>query len=814
MVTDRQRQIQSIYESALKRDRADRESFLDGACLGDPGLREAVESLLLSGGERGTDLKQPALDTAAVTWQRSGEVVSAGKQQVGPYRIIQEIGHGGMGVVYEAEQEKPVRRKVALKLIKWGMDTKEVITRFDSERQALALMNHPNIAAVYDAGATGQGRPYFAMELVHGEPIVEYCDKNRLTIRERLDLFIQACEGVQHAHQKGIIHRDIKPSNILVTIQDDKPVPKIIDFGVAKATSQRLTERTVYTELGQLIGTPEYMSPEQAEMTGLDIDTRTDVYSLGVVLYELLVGAQPFEAKTLRQVSFDKMRQRIREEEPPKPSERLSHLGEPSATAATNRRVELRSLERELRGDLDWITMKAIDKDRTRRYNSPFELAADIERYLTHQAVLAGPPSAAYQLRKFIRRHRLGVAVASAALLVLIGFAGLMTVQAERIARERDRANRAAAAKTQVADFLKDLFEVADPSEARGNSITAREILDKGVKKIDESLGDQPQLRAELLLAMGAVYTNLGLYREAESLLRRALDLQRRSLGADDATTLATVHELAWALSVQGQYDQAAALYREAFENRRALLGSRNPETLSSQGQLADTYAELGRHKESEALFLEVLDVQRDLLGGHHPETLITMNNLAGLYRRQQRYDEAVTLDQKVLEIRLRDLGEDHPHTLASLNNLAVGYQDQGRYDEARPVIERAIRIAERVWGVEHPSYGILVHTLGELHLAMRHFDEAERHLRRALTIYELQPAHAYTGLLLYQLAQASARQDDAAQALEFLSRALDAGYVHEGSPLGFADDSNLSPLHGHPKFEALVAEARTRVAH
>ena len=298
-----------------------------------------------------------------------------------------------MGIVYEAEQQKPVRRKVALKLIKWGMDTKQVIARFESERQALALMNHSNIAAVYGAGATREGRPYFAMEYVHGIPITEYCDKHRFTIKERLELYVQVCEGIQHAHQKGIIHRDIKPSNVLVAVQDDKPLAKIIDFGVAKATSQRLTEHTVSSELGHLIGTLDYMSPEQAEMTNLDIDTRTDVYSLGVLLYELLVGTLPFDPIDLRAAGLLELQRKLSEEEPPRPSARLSGLGRASTTTAKNRRIEVKTLNRQLKGDLDWITMKALEKDRIRRYETASALAADIRRHLSYEPVLASPPS-------------------------------------------------------------------------------------------------------------------------------------------------------------------------------------------------------------------------------------------------------------------------------------------------------------------------------------------------------------------------------------------------------------------------------------
>jgi non-specific serine/threonine protein kinase/serine/threonine-protein kinase len=393
---------------------------------------------------------------------------------IGNYRILQKLGEGGMGEVYEAEQTAPIRRRVALKIIKWGMDTNQVVARFESERQALALMNHPNIARVFDAGATETGRPFFVMECVKGVPITEYCDTNRLNNRQRLELLIQVCEGIQHAHQKGIIHRDIKASNVLVTIQDDRPIPKIIDFGVAKAISQR------FTEMGQFIGTPEYMSPEQAEMTALDVDTRTDVYSLGVLMYELLVGVLPFESNELRSVGFDEIRKKIREQDPPKPSTRLTTPGFNTDHAIKNRKTDLSALTKQLKGELDWITMKAMAKDRTQRYASASELAADVLRYLKHEPVVAGPPSAMYRLRKYVRRHKVGVAAATVVVLAMIlGITGttiglLKAVKAEKKAREE------AETVQQVSDFLVSLFEVSDPNETKGNTITAREILDKG----------------------------------------------------------------------------------------------------------------------------------------------------------------------------------------------------------------------------------------------------------------------------------------------------------------------------------------------
>jgi serine/threonine protein kinase/predicted negative regulator of RcsB-dependent stress response len=360
--------------------------------------------------------------------------------QIGPYRILEQLGEGGMGLVYLAEQEKPIHRRVALKVIKLGMDTKEVIARFETEREALALMSHPNVAKVFDAGSTSDGRPYFAMEYVPGVSIAEYCDMHRLNTDERLQLFMDVCEAVQHAHQKGIIHRDLKPSNVLVMVQDNKPVVKVIDFGVAKATQHRLTERTIFTEQGQLVGTPGYMSPEQASLTALDVDTRTDIYALGVLLYELLAGARPFDDRVLREAGLAEIQRIIREVDPPKPSTRFSSLGADSTLVAHNRRTEPRTLARELRGDLDWIVMKCLEKDRTRRYATANGLALEIRRHLNDEPVLAGPPRVTYRMRKFVRRNRATVG-ATIVLFATVALAGYFYVQALQVVQAQERAN-------------------------------------------------------------------------------------------------------------------------------------------------------------------------------------------------------------------------------------------------------------------------------------------------------------------------------------------------------------------------------------
>jgi tetratricopeptide (TPR) repeat protein len=680
-----------------------------------------------------------------------------------------------MGVVYLAEQVEPVKRRVALKIIKLGMDTRQVVARFETERQALAVMDHPNIAKVFDAGATETGRLYFVMELARGIPITDYCDRHKLSTRERLELFVAVCQAVQHAHQKGVIHRDLKPSNILVVIQDDRPVPKIIDFGIAKATDHRLTQRTLFTEQGQLIGTPEYMSPEQAEMSGLDVDTRTDVYSLGVILYELLAGALPFDAQKLRSAGFGEIQRIIRETEPPKASTRLSTLKDTQAEIAAKRRTDPGSLVKILRGDLDWLTMKAMAKDRTRRYSTASELAADIERNLRHEPVSAGPPSAVYRIGKYVRRHKLGVAAAGVVVLaVLAGTAGT-TVGLLRAVRAEKKAVEEAAAADRVSDFLVELFQVSDPSEAKGNTVTAREILDKGAAKIDRELEGQPQIRARLTGTMGTVYRSLGLYGQAGTMLEKALELKKKIYGEDSLSVADTLHNLGIVLDSQGRYDEAAADFRKALEIRSQKLGPDDPEVARSLNSLAINYWNQEKYAEAEPLFERSLAIKEKTLGPDHPDLANTLMNLGILKHTQKKYGESEVYFKRALAILEKKLGPEHPDLGTILNNLAALYEDQGRREEAEPLYSRCLAIWEKALGPDHPDVGIAVHNLANLYRNQGKYAQAEPLYLRSQAIWEkaLGPDHPYVGASLRERANLYRDEGRFADAEKLYERAM-----------------------------------------
>ena len=712
---------------------------------------------------------------------RPREPEPEGARRIGPYRLLHAIGEGGMGEVWVAEQLEPVRRKVALKVIKAGMDTKQVVARFEAERQALALMDHPAIAKVLDGGSTAEGRPYFVMEYVPGVSITEHCDTYRLPTEERLKLFIEVCEGVQHAHQKAIIHRDLKASNILVSLVDGRAQPKIIDFGIAKATGQRLTEKTLFTEVGSVIGTPEYMSPEQADLTGQDIDTRTDVYSLGVILYQLLTGELPFASADLRSSSYEELRRKLREVDPPRPSNKLSSLGKGAARSAEDRRTDPLALRHQLEGDLDAIAMKALEKDRARRYGTPSELAADVGRHLRNEPVVARPPSTAYRVGKYIKRHRLGVGVASGLIALLVAFAVAMGVEVQRIAVERDRANRERVASDKVSAFLVKMLINLKP-EALGNALwkdlhqrvaagrraqgAPQEKVDSALASLDETLsvvnptetavhlldeqilrsagqtveremGSEPRIAGSLEGTLAEAYSNLGLSKQWEQHAQRSVELRTRALGLENPATLRSMANLASAYDVQGRYADAEKLNRETLEVRRRVLGPEHPDTLASMNNLAIVYREEQRNAEAEKLYREALEVRRRVLGPEHLDTVQSMINLAALYYYEGRYADAEKLNLETWEISRRVLGPENPQTLFSMSNLASTYEDEGRHAEAEKLHHDGLEIGRRTLGPDHPYTLGCMSNLASVYNSEGRYADAEKLAEDAVAGYE-----------------------------------------------------------------------------
>jgi eukaryotic-like serine/threonine-protein kinase len=757
--------------------------YVQAAAAGDRALVERVAALLKGHGQ-----SNPMLDDSRLFEKRPVPMPGpAPGAMIGPYKLLEQIGEGGMGLVFMADQTQPVRRRVALKVVKPGMDTRQVVARFEAERQALAIMDHPHIAKVFDAGVTESGRPYFVMELVRGVAITEYCDERRLTTRQRLELFVAVCQAVQHAHQKGIIHRDLKPTNVLVTQHDTVAVPKIIDFGIAKATSQPLTELTLFTNFAHMLGTPLYMSPEQAEMNGLDVDTRSDVYSLGVTLYELLSGTTPFESETLKNVCLDEIWRMIREEEPPAPSRRFSTMSAQACSTISERRgVDGRRLGQTLRGELDWIAMKALEKDRDRRYESASALAADVQRYLNDEAVVACPPSAGYRLRKYARRNRRALVTVGIVATALVAATAVSTWQAlaardsqHQAEADRDRAEAAesraaaeAAVTRAVNEFLQEdlIGQVAglpmSGREIEGKRyVTVKEALDKAASRIGNRFKDQPVVEAAIQASMAVGYRGLYEFQLALPHFERAVDLRKTHLGLDHPDTWDGMARLSEIYMRLGRHADAIALSEQVLEHCKEVLGPDHHLTRRFAGALADRCTSCGQLEKSLPLWKRLVEQNRRLDGATHPATLGVMLNLAWNYGLMGRFEESLALFHEYYTLRGAPFGSpDVAHStlgffiqicqwagkfdevdgplrqeIAKLRKdqrsvpdrnelgnhlgfLAVNLVLQGRYDEAEPIAREAVAKTQAGDG----KYFYWVSALGAALLGQQKYAEAE----------------------------------------------------------------------------------------
>jgi eukaryotic-like serine/threonine-protein kinase len=701
--TPRWLELERLYHAALEREPEERASFVEQACAHDEDLRRELESLLEH--DRPEDDFLDPLQPGSL---------------VGSYRIVERIGRGGMGMIYRAEQQFPVRRQVALKIIKPGMDSEQVIARFQAERQALALMDHPNIARVFDAGSTSSGRLYFVMELVDGLPVTEYCEKLQLGLRERLALFVPICNAIQHAHQKGVIHRDIKPSNVLVTVYDGQPAPKVIDFGIAKAMQEPLTERSMHTQVGAVIGTLEYMSPEQAGSFGEDIDTRSDVYALGAVLYELITGSTPLHRDSLEHSSEIDVIRRIREENPPVPSARLGDS----------------KLIRSVSGDLDWVVMKALEKDRVRRYTSVSALGDDIENYLNGAPVAAGPPSTAYRLKKMAQRHRSLVGTVAVVAVLLIGGAAVSM-------REAIRARRAVQSSAAVSAFLQnDLLAQASANLQASSSLgrpdpdlKVRTALDRAAEQIGGRFTGQPLVEASIRHTIGATYLDLGLFDEARRQLERAIELRRQMVGERDPLTLESQNLLVSVYIGQGKPSEAEPLGRYVLVMRRKLLGERHPDTLTSLHNMAAIERLFARDAQAKALYAQVAELRRQVLGPNHPDTLKSLSNLGYVSMLLEKYPQAVEIHTRVLEIRRRVLGEEHPDTMQSRYALALALMNNNQADKAEELLRKVLEWRRRVLGPSHVDTLNVMNALGMVSEVQGKYSQGENLFAECLVL-------------------------------------------------------------------------------
>ena len=728
----------AVFTEALRLPPGDRAAYLDRACADDVELRQKVETLLEAHHQIGNFLED-STHGLSLTPRTGASVGEKPGDRIGRFKLLQQIGEGGCGIVFMAEQSEPVRRRVALKIIKPGMDTKNVIARFEAERQALALMDNPNIAKIFEAGATESGRPYFVMELVRGIKITEYCDRHCLTTGERLKLFVQVCTAVQHAHQKGIIHRDIKPSNILVTTTaEGTALPVVIDFGIAKATTnQRLTDKTLFTAFEMLIGTPAYMSPEQAELTSVDIDTRTDIYSLGVLLYELLTGTTPFDTEALLQSGLDEIRRVIREREPSRPSTRLSKMTRADLTAvAQHCKSEPPTLIHTVSGDLDWIAMKALEKDRTRRYETAYGMALDIQRYLSDEPISARPPSKFYKLKKTVLRNKFFFTSIGIIALLLVTSLIVVSVSLTKKREALLKAEASSAKSEQITKFLENMLNGVGPSVALGRDTTMlREIVDNTADNVGTELTNQPAIQAEMYGLISGLYREIGNYNKAEATQRRALAINQTLFGEQSKEVAASLNDLGVTLMAENKLHEGEEVDREALAIRLRLFGEDNADTATSLNGLSALYRQDGRLTEAEVMARKALEIRGKLFGKENLDAADSLRNLSIILGDEYKWAESETLAREVLAIRVKLLGRDNSDVASALTDVAWAAGGQNKLDEAQTMEQEALAIRQKLLPAEHPEVAKSLYLVGNRMRQRGNINDAYPVLSAALSI-------------------------------------------------------------------------------
>jgi eukaryotic-like serine/threonine-protein kinase len=824
--------IRALFAEAQDLSAEAREAFLDRELAGEPELRTKMETLLAHADSAGSFL----IDPQAREKETGRGALPEGISAIGPYHILHLLGEGGFGVVYLAEQLRPIRRRVALKLIKPGMDTKHVIARFEAERQSLALMDHRGIAQVFDAGETEAGRPYFAMEYVDGIPITAFCDRERFRVRERLELFLQACDAVQHAHQKGVIHRDIKPSNVLVTLRDGVAALKVIDFGIVKATSAALDDRSFVTSAGAVLGTLGYMSPEQTGAIDAVVDTRSDIYSLGILLYELLAGELPFDRERLRRAAGTEAVRVLREEEPPSLTARVARVAVANACGspvAERRSVDERTLLRQLKGELEWITHRALERDPDRRYPSASDLSADIRRHLANEPVLARAPSPLYRVSKFAQRHRVGVAAAALVLASIVAGGVAAGIGFARAVRAEHTARREADSARRVADFLVELFETADPNRSRGETVTARTLLDQGTRRIQAHDDQDPHVRARLLTTLGDAHVSLGLYDEGLALLRDALATSESAEPRDEREVAAQLRELAAGLRAAGKTDSVEALLERAIAIASERDGPRSAALAAGLSQMAELRAGLshlapadslarlaielfesqaspdtlqlvraylakgriahrrGAMDDAERAYLRGLELSESI--GRDPNTSAFHSQLAAVYNAMHEPEKAVSHARESVRLARQLYAPEHPSIAIALGGEAAALTSKGDYEQASVAREEALRILRANGGrddllcVALNGAAILYRGLGKVDLAIARAEEASVVARRMYGMDNARTAENHANLGRYYAASGQLDRADSVYQLSIPvlhrldTESLQSAYAHMG---------------------------------